>query len=62
MLGIKPLTSPMINQILNQWTTPSKGVQLLSIFLFHMFILTHHYKTMWYEVGRLQETGGWVGR
>jgi hypothetical protein len=49
MLGIEPLTSPMINQVFNQWITPSKGVQLLSIVLFHMFILTLHYKTMKYE-------------
>jgi hypothetical protein len=49
MLGIEPLTSPMINQVLNQWTTPSKGVQLLLIFLFHMCSLTLHYKIMRYE-------------
>jgi len=49
MLGIEPLASLMINQILNQWTTQSKGVQLLSNFLFHMFILTLHYKIMKYE-------------
>jgi hypothetical protein len=35
MLGIEPLTSPVINQILNQWNTPLKGVQLLSIFYFN---------------------------
>ncbi len=51
----------MKNQVFNQWTTPSKGVQLLSIFLFHMFILTFHYKIMRMKVGRLQEIGGWVG-
>jgi len=50
----------MINQIFNQWTTPSKDVQLLSSFLFHMFISTHHYETMIY-VGRYVVGGKWVG-
>jgi hypothetical protein len=38
-------TSLMKNQLFNQWITPSKGVQLLSSFLCHMFISTHHYKS-----------------
>jgi hypothetical protein len=46
MLGIESLTSLMINQVLNQWTTSLKGVQPLLIFLFHMFILTFHSKIM----------------
>jgi len=55
LLGIEPLTSPMINQVLNQWTAPLKGDRILSKFQFNMFILTHHYKTMRY-------IGEWVGR
>jgi hypothetical protein len=39
----------MMNQVFNQQTTPSKGVKFLLIFLFHMFILTLHYKIMKYE-------------
>jgi hypothetical protein len=50
LLRIEPLTSPMINQ----WTAPLKDIQLLSFKKFHMFISTHHYKTMRY-IGR------WVG-
>jgi hypothetical protein len=48
----------MLNQVFNQWTTPSKGVQLLSKKLFDMFISTHHYKTMRYIVRWVH---GWVG-
>jgi hypothetical protein len=49
MLGIEPLASLTINQVLNQWDTPLKGVQLLLVFKFHMFILTRHYMIMRYE-------------
>jgi len=49
MLGIEPFTSPMINQVPNHWTTPSKVVQFLLIFLFHMFVFALHYKIMRYE-------------
>jgi hypothetical protein len=55
----------MINQVLNQWTTPSKGVQLLFIFKISNVILTLHYKIMRYEgkyvVGD-RWVGEWVGR
>jgi hypothetical protein len=50
----------MINQIFNPWTTPSKGVQFLLSFLFHMFISTHHYEIMKY-IGRYVVGGRWVG-
>ncbi len=65
MLQIEPLTSLMINQVLNQWTTPSKGVQLLFILKISNVILTLHYKIMRYEgkyvVGD-RWVGEWVGR
>jgi hypothetical protein len=55
----------MINQVLNQWTTPSKGVQLLFILKISNVILTLHYKIMRYEgkyvVGD-RWVGEWVGR
>jgi len=39
MLNIAPLTSPMMNQVLNQWTTPSKDVQLLlSFYISHIYL------------------------
>jgi hypothetical protein len=48
----------MINQILNQWTTLSKGVQLLSIFLIsHVYFDT---SLQDYEINRW--VGGWLGR
>jgi hypothetical protein len=65
MLRIEPLTSLMINQVLNQWTTPSKGVQFLLIFKISNVIFTLHYKIMRYEgkyvIGD-RWVGGWVGR
>jgi hypothetical protein len=41
MLEIDPLTFPMRNQVLNQWTTLSKGVQ----FLLNFFISDVYFDT-----------------
>jgi len=40
MLGIEPLTSPMINQIFNQWTTSSKGAPFVKFFMSHVYLDT----------------------